>query len=146
MRGWHIKQIENKEYIFVNCKIANPLKPQKTEKIEFLVDTGASGCAISQELADKLELEPMGSVEAGLADGSFKRVKATYILIEVGGKKLYTWTIYDKGFSPILGIDVMRALGAHIDVPSKNLLLPCKSLKLGKIRLFTNFHIQPKRG
>jgi len=48
-----------------------------------------------------------------------KRVKAAYVLIEVGGRKLYTWTIYDKGFTPILGLDVMRILGVHVDVPEQ---------------------------
>jgi hypothetical protein len=71
-----------------------------------------------------------------LADGSSKRVKAAYILIEVGGRKLYTWTIYDKGFTPILGLDVMRVLGIHVDVPEKKVLFPCKGLKLKRVSLY----------
>ena len=138
MHEWHIRQIENVDYIFIDAKIANPFNPKKTEKIEFLVDTGASGCAISSELAEKLGLEPSGMVEAGLADGSVKRVKAAYILIEVAGRKLYTWTIFDEGFTPILGLDVMRVLGVHVDVPQKKVLLPHRHLKIRRIRLTTN--------
>jgi clan AA aspartic protease len=136
LRKFHIKHIENEDYIFVDAKIANPLEPKKAEKIEFLVDTGASGCAISSDLAEKLGLEASGTVDVGLADGSTKRVKAAYILIEVGGRKLYTWTIYDKGFTPILGLDVMRVLGIHVDVPEKKVLLPCKGLKFKRVRLY----------
>jgi len=128
--------MENVDYIFVDAKVANPLNPKKSEKIEFLVDTGATGCAINLELAEKLGLEASGSVDVGLADGSSKRVKATYILIEVAGRKLYTWTIYDKGFTPIMGLDVMRVLGVHVDVPEKKVLIPCKGLKFKRIKLY----------
>jgi clan AA aspartic protease len=136
MRKWHIRQIENQDYIFINAKIANPMDPKKSEKVEFLVDTGATGCAIGADLADKLGLEASGTVDVGLADGSSKRVKAAYVLIEVGGRKLYTWTIYDKGFTPILGLDVMRILGVHVDVPDKKVLVPYKGLKLRRIQLY----------
>lgn len=136
MRKWHIKQIENQDYIFIDAKIANPLDPKKSRKVEFLVDTGATGCAIGEDLADKLGLEASGTVDVGLADGSSKQVKAAYVLIEVGGRKLYTWTIYDKGFTPILGLDVMRILGVHVDVPERKVLVPYKSLKLRRIQLY----------
>jgi len=136
LKRWHIRQIDDQDYIFIDAKIANPMDPKKSEKVEFLVDTGATGCAISSELAEKLGLEASGTVDVGLADGSSKRVKATYILIEVGGRKLYTWTIYDKGFTPILGLDVMRVLGIHVDVPERKVLIPYKGLKIRKISLY----------
>jgi predicted aspartyl protease len=116
--------------------VANPLNPKRAEKVEFLVDTGATGCAVGSDLAEKLGLEASGTVDVGLADGSTKRVKAAYILIEVGGRKLYTWTIYDKGFTPILGLDVMRVLGIHVDVPEKKVLIPYKGLKLKRVSLY----------
>jgi clan AA aspartic protease len=136
MRKWHIKQIENQDYIFIDAKIANPLDPKKSRKVEFLVDTGATGCAIGEDLADKLGLEASGTVDVGLADGSSKQVKAAYVLIEVGGRKLYTWTVYDKGFTPILGLDVMRILGVHVDVPEKRILVPHRNMKLKRIKLY----------
>ena len=136
MKKWHIKHVENEDYIFVNAKVANPLDPKKAEKVEFLVDTGATGCAISSELAEKLGLEASGTVDVGLADGSVKRVKAAYVLIEVAGRKLYTWAIYDKGFTPIMGLDVMRILGIHVDVPNRNVLVPLRGLKIKKLRLY----------
>jgi len=136
LKKWHIKHVENEDYIFVNAKVANPLDPKKAEKVEFLVDTGATGCAISSELAEKLGLEASGTVDVGLADGSVKRVKAAYVLIEVAGRKLYTWAIYDKGFTPIMGLDVMRILGIHVDVPNRNVLVPLRGLKIKKLRLY----------
>jgi len=135
-----VKNIGNEDYISVNGKVANPFFPKKKEKVEFLVDTGASGCAIPLSLAKKLELEEMGYVDAGLADGTVKRVKATYILIEVAGKKVFTWTIFDRGFTPIIGLDIMRILGIHIDVPNKNILIPFKGLNIKKLRITTGLH------
>jgi len=136
LKKWHIKHVENEDYIYVDARVVNPLDPKKAEKVEFLVDTGATGCAISSELAEKLGLEASGTVDVGLADGSTKRAKAAYILIEVAGRKLYTWAVYDKGFTPIMGLDVMRVLGIHVDVPEKKVLVPYKGLKLKRIRLY----------
>jgi hypothetical protein len=76
-------------------------------------------------------------VDAALADGSVKRVKATYIGIEIRGRKILTWTIYDKGFTPIIGLDVMRVMGFHIDAPDKRVLLPLRRLRIKKLRLVT---------
>jgi predicted aspartyl protease len=135
-KKWHVRQVEDKDYIFIEAKVANPLEPKKAEKVEFLVDTGATGCAISSDLAEKLSLEASGTVDVGLADGSSKHVKAAYILIELAGRKLYTWAVYDKGFTPILGLDVMRILGVHVDVPERRVLVPYKSLKLRRIQLY----------
>jgi len=136
LRKWHVRQVEDKDYIFVEAKIANPLDPKKAEKVEFLVDTGATGCAISSDLAEKLNLEASGTVDVGLADGSSKHVKAAYILIELAGRKLYTWAVYDKGFTPILGLDVMRILGIHVDVPEKRILVPYRNMRLKRIKLY----------
>jgi clan AA aspartic protease len=134
---WHIRQIEGQDYIFINAKVANPMDMKKSEKVEFLVDTGAMGCAISAELAEKLRLEPSGSADVGLADGSTRRVKTAYIVIEIGGRKIYTWTIYEKGFSPILGIDIMNALKFHVDVPERKVLIPYKGLNVKHLHIYT---------
>jgi len=58
LKRWHIRQIDDQDYIFIDAKIANPMDPKKSEKVEFLVDTGATGCAISSELAEKLGWKP----------------------------------------------------------------------------------------
>jgi len=134
---WKVKSIGSNEYIVVKGTVINPLNPEKKEKVEFLVDTGASGCAIPTDLARKLELQQMGYVDAALADGSVKRVKATYIAVEINKKKILTWTVYDKNFTPILGLDVMRVMGFHIDTPEKKVLVPLKKLRIKKLRLST---------
>jgi clan AA aspartic protease len=130
-----LKNLCGKDYIFINATVANPINTSLKGKIEFLVDTGAEGCAIPEEIMKKLKLEDKGSVEAVLADGSVRQAGATYILLEIAGKKLYTWAIYGRGFEPLLGIDVMKVLGIHIDVPDKNTLIPIRALKVKRLRL-----------
>jgi predicted aspartyl protease len=132
----HIRRVEDKGYIYVEAKIANPLNPKKAEKVEFLVDTGSRVCSISAELAEKLGLEPEGTADVELADGSSKRVKVAYVLLDIAGKKFYTWTIFDKGFTPILGMSVMESLGFHLDTPKKKVLMPIKSVRIKRIRLY----------
>lgn len=140
LRKWHLRHVENDDCVTIDAKISNPLNRKKTEKIEFLVDTGASGCAIDQATADKLGLESSGVVEAVLADGSVKHVGAAFVVLEIAGRRLYTWTVIDVGFQPILGLDVMLVLGVHIDVPERKVLIPYKRLKTRRIRLATNIH------
>lgn len=139
-------QIEDEDCIMVDAKVANPLHHKKMVKAEFLVDTGANGCAISQELADKLELKSCGTVEAVLADGSVKRVSAAYIVLEIAGRKLYAWSVIDSGFQPILGVDVMDVLDVHIDVPKRKVLIPLKRLKPRLIRLSFLFSLKKAYG
>jgi len=142
VKKWYIKTLDGKDYIFADAYIANPMDPNKREKLSFLVDTGAFGCAIPEDVALKLNLDLKGYVDAGLAYGTVKKnVKATYILIELAGRKVYTWTVYDVGFEPILGIDVMRVLGAHLDVPAKQILTPppFKMFNVKHISLYMGF-------
>jgi len=138
---WYIRHVGDEDYIFITAKVANPMEPAKAEKLEFLVDTGASGCAIPESVAEKLGLEHKGYVDAGLADGSVKRVKATYVLLEVAGKRLYTWTIFGEGFQPLLGVDVMRVLGVHLDVPEKKMLVPFRHFKVKNVFLTTGMRL-----
>ncbi|MEM3579284.1 MAG: retropepsin-like aspartic protease [Candidatus Bathyarchaeia archaeon] len=138
LHKWRIKQVNSGDYISLQAKVSNPLQAKPKVNAEFLVDTGATGCAISQKLAEKLGLESVGSVDAVLADGSIQKAKAAYIIIEIDGKHVYAFTIYGEGFTEILGLDVMRALGFHIDVPEKKVLMPHKNIRVKNIRLSTN--------
>lgn len=138
LRKWNIKKASSNDYISLEAKVWNPLQPKNKFKREFLVDTGATGCAISQELAEKLGLESVALLDVVLADGSVQKAHAAYMMIEIDGKHVYAFTIYGEGFTEILGLDVMRALGFHIDVPEKRVLLPHRKFRLRNIRLTSN--------
>lgn len=138
LHRWRIKKASGQNHISLHAKVWNPLNPKNKFEREFLVDTGASGCAVSQELAEKLGLESIALLDVVLADGSVQKAHAAYIMLEINGKKVYAFTIFGEGFTEILGLDVMRALGFHIDVPEKRVLLPYRKFQVKNIRLMNN--------
>lgn len=138
---WNVKKASSQDYIGVEAKVWNPLHPKPKVKREFLVDTGATGCAVSKELAETLGLESIALLDVVLADGSVQKAHAAYMMLEIDGKHVYAFTIYGEGFTEILGLDVMRALGFHIDVPEKRVLLPHRKFQIRNVRLSSN--IQP---
>jgi len=140
----HVNMAGERDFIYVNAKIYNPDQPERSKKINFLIDTGAAGCAIPKSLADELNLKERGVVDVGLADGQSVKASATYVLIEIGGKKVYTWTIVGEGFEPILGVDVMKVLKIHVDVPDKTPLIPLRSFKVNSMAMKNNFRQNPQ--
>lgn len=139
VKRFYIKKIGGEEFVYINARVSNPDDPKRSKDLEFLVDTGAAGCAIPKGVADELALEPKGFVDVGLADGRYIKASAAYVLLESGRRKIYTWAIVGEGFEPILGIDVMRILKIHVDVPAGNTLLPLRHFKINAIVMNNNF-------
>lgn len=138
----HIKKVGGEDFIYVDVKVSNPDDPRRSKRLEFLVDTGAAGCALPKSIADDLGLEPRGVVEVGLADGSYVRASSSYVLLESGGRKVYTWAVVGEGFEPILGIDVMKILKIHVDVPQRDALVPLKHFKVNVMIVNNNFRLR----
>lgn len=142
-KKFEIRKIAETSFIVVNVKVWNPWNPKRFMARKFLVDTGASGCAISQQLADQLELQPVHKVEVVLADETKTvTVPAGFVYLQIDGKTVYAYTIWGEGFPEILGLDVMTGLGIHVDVPAKNVMMPAgiKMFKIKNIRLNNNFN------
>lgn len=45
VKRFHIKKIGGEEFVYINAKVFNPDDPKRFKSLEFLVDTGAAGCA-----------------------------------------------------------------------------------------------------
>lgn len=144
IKRFHVRHVDGKDFVYVRVKVSNPNEPERSAKCDFLVDTGAAGCAIPAGLAGKLGLERRGVVDVGLADGRSVKAYATYVLLEVGKRKVYTWAIYGENFEHILGVDVMHVLGLHIDVPERKALVPLKHFKVNSLIIENNFHFSSK--
>ncbi|MEM2129998.1 MAG: aspartyl protease family protein [Candidatus Bathyarchaeia archaeon] len=121
--------------IRIDAVVSNPVNPDLKQKVDFIVDTGAVGCAIPIEVAKKLRLESRGQVEAVMADGSQRTVDVSFAVLQLGGKRLYAWIAYGKGFDALLGIDVMEVLGVHVDVPNRKLLMPVDRFDVKRCRI-----------
>jgi len=54
----------------LDLEVANPAKPRVTEKIEFLIDSGAIYSVVPTPILKKLGIKPFAHEEFRLADGS----------------------------------------------------------------------------
>ena len=81
--------------------------------VDFLVDTGATGTAISAALASELGLETVGSVQSSTAGGMVtgKVVRADVELQGgVSAQRLRVVALRALGDNPLLGMDVLGRL------------------------------------
>lgn len=130
-RGRSIRLSEDRDgYVRVEVTVSNPLEPKLREKVDFIADTGASGCSIPEELADRLKLETRGEANVMMADGRVVTTKLTSALLEIQGRRLYVYVVTGPGFDALLGMDVMRDLNIHVDTRSKTLLIPIRHLRV----------------
>lgn len=82
-------------------------------EVDFLVDTGATGTAISSALARALNLEPIGTVESSTAGGRVvgQVMRATVVLRGgVQAERLRIVALPGLDERPLLGMDVLGRL------------------------------------
>jgi aspartyl protease family protein len=82
-------------------------------EVDFLVDTGATGTAISAALARELRLEPLGEVRSQTAGGvvTGQLVRADLLLQGgVSAQALRVVALPGLGEHPLLGMDVLSRL------------------------------------
>ncbi len=83
------------------------------QAVDFLIDTGATGTAISSALASELRLEAIGQVQSSTANG---RVTGTLVRADLelqGGvraERLRLTALPGLGDKPLLGMDVLGRL------------------------------------
>ena len=82
------------------------------ERIEFLVDTGATGTAIPQVLADKLGLRTEGQVRSSTAGGDVIGALARVDLALDGGPRIERLrvVVLPQLAAPLLGMDVLSRM------------------------------------
>lgn len=59
--------------MYLELTVTNIHNMERQKDISFFVDTGATRSWIPQEIADELGIEPVGTVELELADGTYQR-------------------------------------------------------------------------
>jgi aspartyl protease family protein len=82
-------------------------------EVDFLVDTGATGTAISSALARELQLQPLGPVQSntagGVVNGQVMRADVT-LQGGVSAQGLRVVALPGLGANPLLGMDVLSRL------------------------------------
>jgi clan AA aspartic protease len=108
----------------LEIEVGNPAKPEVTEKIEFLVDSGAVYSVVPAAILKRLGIKPLASQEFRLADGS-KIVRKKGVALfrhrrRVGGADVI---FGENGDSNLLGALTLEALGLSLD-PLRRKLKP----------------------
>jgi len=108
----------------LKIEVGNPADPDITEKIDFLVDSGAIYSVVPTPILERLDIRPLADQEFRLADGTKKVRKKGVALFKyedrVGGADVI---FGEEGDSVLLGAFTLEALGLSLD-PLKRELKP----------------------
>ena len=122
--GW-IKQMG---LTVLEIEVGSPSNPEITEKVEFLIDSGAVYSVVPAQILEKLKIKPIAKQEFRLADGS-KIVRNKGIALfkykeQLGGADVI---FGEEGDSQLLGAFTLEALGLALD-PIRRELKPLPML------------------
>jgi clan AA aspartic protease len=108
----------------LEIEVGNPANPEVTEKLEFLVDSGAIYSVVPTPILERLKIRPLVDQEFRLADGT-KIVRKKGIALfkykdKIGGADVI---FGEEGDTTLLGAFTLEALGLALD-PLKRELKP----------------------
>jgi len=90
--------------------------PKSTERVKFLVDTGATYSIISEELAQKIGVVRLPrKFKSKLADGSEIEAEAGVAGIELEGRRAPITVLIMGCEEPLLGVETLEALGLKVN-------------------------------
>jgi clan AA aspartic protease len=108
----------------LNIEVGNPSRPEVTEKLEFLIDSGAIYSVVPSAILQRLGIKPLVEQEFRLADGSAISRKRGIALFKYGDRIGGADVVFgEEGDSQLLGAFTLEALGLALD-PLKRELIP----------------------
>ena len=100
----------------LDIEVGNPAKPEVTETIEFLIDSGAIYSVVPTPILEKLLIKPLTEQEFRLADGSKIVRKKGIALFKYGERIGGADVIFgEEGDCVLLGAFTLEALGLSLD-------------------------------
>jgi clan AA aspartic protease len=118
----------------LEIEVGNPAKPDVTEKIEFLIDSGAIYSVVPKSVLKRLKIKPLGEQQFRLANGSKILRKKGIALFRYGKRVGGADVIFgEKGDSTLLGAFTLEALGLSLD-PLRRELKPMPMILARKDR------------
>ena len=115
----------------LTVEVANPARPKITEKLEFLVDSGAIYSVVPAAILKRLGIKPLVTEEFRLADGSKVYRKKGVAVFKYGKRVGGADVIFgEKGDSLLLGAFTLEALGLALD-PLRRSLKPLPMVLAG---------------
>jgi len=112
----------------LEIEVGNPANPEVTEKVEFLIDSGAVYSVVPTPVLEKLGIKPLAEEEFRLANGDKVVRKKGIALFKYGDKVGGADVIFgEEGDQQLLGAFTLEALGLVLD-PLKRELRPLPML------------------
>ncbi|MGQ9625555.1 MAG: aspartyl protease [Anaerolineae bacterium] len=100
----------------LELEVGNPASPEITEKVEFLVDSGAIYSVVPAPILERLGIRPLTEQEFRLMDGSKIVRKKGGALFRYGERVGVADVIFgEEGDSVLLGTFTLEALGLVLD-------------------------------
>lgn len=100
----------------LEIEVGNPAKPEVTERIEFLIDSGAIYSVVPTPILERLGVRPLGEQEFRLANGTKITRKKGIALFRYGERIGGADVIFgEEGDSVLLGAFTLEALGLSLD-------------------------------
>jgi len=101
---------------FLELEIANPANPAVTEKVDFLIDSGAIYSVVPAPVLERLGIQPLATQEFRLANGTKVQRKKGMAVFKYGDRIGGADVIFgEEGDSILLGAFTLEALGLSLD-------------------------------
>ncbi len=109
---------------YIQAKVANPAKPERSIRLKFLVDSGAFYSVVPAKILHKLGVKPHSKRTFILADGSEITREIGDVSFRMNGRQGASPVIFgEPGDSLLLGSVSLEAMGVMLD-PMKRQLRP----------------------
>jgi len=100
----------------LELEVANPARPRVTERVEFLIDSGAIYSVVPTRVLRRLGIKPLSTAVFRLADGSKIRRRKGVALFRYGKRVGGADVIFgEPADSLLLGALTLEALGLSLD-------------------------------
>jgi len=100
----------------LEIEVGNPANPEVTEKLEFLIDSGAIYSVVPTPILERLGIRPLAEQEFRLANGTKIVRKKGIALFKYGARIGGADVIFgEEGDSVLLGAFTLEALGLVLD-------------------------------
>ena len=108
---------------FLEMEVGNPADPEVTEKVEALVDSGATYSVVPTPVLERLGIKPLAEQQFRLADGR-KIVRKKGVALFHSGERVGGADVIfgEEGDSVLMGVFTLEALGLALDPLKRELL------------------------
>lgn len=100
----------------LEIEVGNPANPEVTEKVEFLIDSGAIYSVVPTPILERLGIKPLVEQEFRLANGDKIKRRKGGALFKYGERIGVADVVFgEEGDSVLLGAFTLEALGLSLD-------------------------------